>query len=441
MVEEIAKYGGGAAASFLTPFGMIALIVAVILIFLLPRNRILIVILCFLILIPQGQQFYFGGVHLYFYRIIVLVGLVKVFNARGSGKGKILEGRWNSIDTAFLLYVLIRAIAYSLRYRTLGAVINQIALILDTFGVYFLLRSLLKEDEDIDRILVCLCYILTILAIEMLIEQTYKVNLFGYIGGSTALEIRNGSIRSYGPFRHALTAGNTAGAVLPAFFFLWFRNKHKGIAVLGIVAATIMVITVHSSGPLIAIAAGIMALFFWPFRASMRKFRWAAALLLIALDIVMKAPVWFIVARINLTGSSSSYQRANLIDKFIRNFWDWWLIGSSDYGTWGWFLWDVQNQYVSVGLNGGLGALISYIAIIVYSFSIIGKARKCADNEQKEKSLWALGASMFSYTVAFLGVNLFDQSQFIWFLLLAIISTYTFNMSKSEDTSVLLNRK
>lgn len=140
---------------------------------------------------------------------------------------------------------------------------------------------------------------------------------------------------------------------------------------------------------------------------------------------MMKAPVWFLIARIDLTGSSSSYHRANLVDKFIQNFSEWWLIGTRNSYSWGWDLWDIQNLFVSTGLGGGLAGLICFIAIFVYGFSMLGNASNGIIDEQQERCLWTIGATLFSYMVAFMGVNLFDQMRLLWFMLLAIISVAT----------------
>jgi hypothetical protein len=439
-MEQVAKFGLGATASFVHPFAMFALVVTVILILVLPRKDIIIAVICFVILIPQAQQFYIGGVHLFIYRIIVLVGLIRVMCSQGHTQERRLTEGWNAIDTSFSLYVLIQTIAFSLQYAgDSGAIINQVGFIWDTLGGYFLMRSLIVDHEDINRVLKCVAYIFALVAVGMLIEQMYLVNLFGFIGGQLTPEIREGSVRSVGSFRHPITAGNVAAATMPLFLFLWYRSKQWGAAALGMIAATIMVISVHSSGPLLVYAAGIIALLFWPMRGRMRLVRWAAAFSLLVLHLVMKAPVWFLIARIDLTGSSSSFHRANLIDQFIKRFSEWWLIGTPNNFSWGWLLQDVQNQYVSVGIEGGLGALICFIAIIIYGFSIIGNAGKSIIDERQKRCLWVIGASLFSYMIAFLGVNLFDQSRVLWFMLLAIISAYTASLSTQKNLSSATN--
>lgn len=434
-MNEVAKFGAGATDSFVNPISMVVFIITIILILLLPRKQTIIAVLCFMILIPSGQQFYIGGVHLFISRIIILVGLIRAMCSKGHTQEQHLVGGWNAIDTSFSLYVLIQAIAFSLQFGEFGAVINQVGSIWDTLGGYFLMRLLITDHEDINRVLKCLSYIFILLAVGMLIEQKYMVNLFGYIGGTLAPEIRDGSVRSCGSFQHTLTAGTAGATALPLFMFLWYKSKQRLTAALGMIAASITTITAHSSGPLLAYVAGIIALLFWPKRRSMRLIRWTAALSLLILHIVMKAPVWFLIARIDLTGSSSSYHRANLIDQFFKHFSDWWLIGTPNSGSWGWSLWDVQNKYVSAGTEGGLGALVCFIAIIVYGFSIIGKALESAIDGQQERCLWVLGATFFSYMIAFIGVNLFDQSKFLWFILLAIISAYAAPINIAKNLS------
>jgi len=136
----------------------------------------------------------------------------------------------------------------------------------------------------------------------------------------------------------------------------------------------------------------------------------------------MKAPVWFLIAHIDLTGGSSGYHRAELVDQFIRHFSDWCLIGTRDAATWAWDMWDQQNQYVDVGETGGLASLVFFIAMISRISARIGNARKLVEGDGREWLMWFLGASLFANLVAFFGVNYFDQSRIAWFLLLAMIA-------------------
>ena len=139
----------------------------------------------------------------------------------------------------------------------------------------------------------------------------------------------------------------------------------------------------------------------------------------------MKAPVWALIGRIDLTGSSSGFHRYMLIDNCIRHFSDWWLIGTKDYNEWGWDMWDLSDQYVAYAVTGGLATLVFFIATISYSFRNLGIARKYAGDKKSEWLLWCLGAALFAHVMGYFGIGYFDQMQVAWFALLAMISAAT----------------
>jgi hypothetical protein len=260
----------------------------------------------------------------------------------------------------------------------------------------------------------------------MVRERVTLQNVFGLIGGALGPEIRDGLARCRGPFAHQLLAGAFGSTLLPLFVLLWKSGKAKIMAVLGLVGSVLMTWTSHSSTSLMSLMAAIFAIFFWPFRKSMRAVRWGIVMGVIGLQLVMKAPVWFVIAHVDLTGGSSSYQRAALIDAFIRHFFDWWLIGVKSTGSWGWDMWDTQNQYVNVGETGGLIAFGLLIAMISVCFAKLGNARKAVEGDAKrEWFFWLLGAALFSHIVGFFGVNYFDQTKNEWFALLAMIGATT----------------
>jgi hypothetical protein len=154
----------------------------------------------------------------------------------------------------------------------------------------------------------------------------------------------------------------------------------------------------------------------------MRAFRWGIVLLLIGLQLVMKAPVWALIARVDLTGSSSGYQRYMLIDTCIRHFRDWWLIGAKSYNDWGFDMWDLSDQYVAYAVTGGLATIWTFLLVISRSFGRLGTARKLAAGEpEREWFIWCLGAVLLSHVVAYFGIGYFDQMQMAWYALLAII--------------------
>ena len=169
----------------------------------------------------------------------------------------------------------------------------------------------------------------------------------------------------------------------------------------------------------------------------MRLVRWSLALILVVLHLVMHGPVWSLIARVDLTGSSSSYHRYYLLDNCIRHFSDWWLLGYRYYNLWGWSMWDLCNQFVVVALTGGLLTLVFYIAIFIRSFAAIGTARKQVRGDGgQEWFLWCLGSALFATVVAHFGINYMAQLMMGFLSLLACISVATFEARQATDLSV-----
>jgi hypothetical protein len=307
-----------------------------------------------------------------------------------------------------------------------AALFNQFGFLLDFVGGYLVLRSFSDGTSGVYRALKWLAIATAVVAAGMIVEQVTLRNLFGELGGTQAVPtIREEKIRSQGSFQHAITAGVFAAVLVPSFILLWKNGKAKLMATTGLVGCTVMTVCSASSTPLLAYLAGLGAAFIWPIRRRMRVLRWGFLCVLLALQVVMKAPVWFLIARVDLTGGSSGYHRAELVDQFIRHIGEWWLIGTNRAAAWGYDMWDQQNQFVAVGVTGGLVGFVLFVAMIVYAWRLLGNARRLADGREDESLYWLLGASLFATVVAFFGANLYDQAKFGWFLLLAMISAST----------------
>jgi hypothetical protein len=184
----------------------------------------------------------------------------------------------------------------------------------------------------------------------------------------------------------------------------------------------------------------------WPLRRNMRLIRRGAIVALICLNFVMKAPVWFVLARVDVFSGSTGYHRALLIDSAIKNLKDWWLIGSKSTAAWedeDQHLFDVTNQYLVVGSEGGLISMLLFIWIIARSFRYVGLSEQTAEEWERPPSeqflIWGLGASLFAHVVSYMSVSYFDQNIVNWYLLLAIIATigHEFLLSSKPDISPL----
>jgi hypothetical protein len=419
-------FGGGIKETILHPLVLVLMLLCAGLILVLPRRHMIIPLLASMFLIPISQQLYALGVHWPVCRVIVLVGLVRVLMIKVQSDKPLFVGGFNSIDRAFAACIVCQAVAVVLLFRESMAFINQAGFLIDFLGCYFVLRATIQNEKDLFRAVKCLAVVVAILAAVMIREQYTQQNLFGLLGGIPLFsEIRDGKIRSRAAFQHPLTAGAFGATLLPLFILLWQRGKAKTMAAVGVLSSTAMTLCANSSTPLLAYTAGLFAIAMWPLRRRMRTVRWSIVIALIVLHLCMKAPVWFLIARVDLTGSSSGFHRAELVDQFINHFRDWWLIGTKDTADWGEDIWDTQNEYVSVGETGGLLAFIFLIAMISRMYARIGNARKRCRSSRDEWYMWLLGAAVFSNCVAFIGVNYFDQSKVGWFLLIAMVSAAT----------------
>ena len=419
-------FGGGVAQSIIGSGVMVLMIVAIILVFLLPRRFVLAPLMFGVFLLPFGQTFVLGGVHVFVFRLVLLAGLIRAIASRPS-ESPLFAGGCNTVDKLFIAGTLWGAVAFILRFREMGAVTNQIGMLWDVLGGYLAMRFLIRDDDDVQRAIKILTSVAAILAVTVLYEKIYDVNLYERIAGHPIIpEIRNGSIRAQGPFHHAILAGCFGATLLPLFFWLWKSGKSKIFGIVGMFASTAITFSSASSTPVSAYLAGILGITFWLLRKKMRAIRWGIVVGVVLLNFAMHAPVWYFLEHIDLAGGSAGEHRAELIDNFVRHFGDWWLIGTSDNANWGFEMWDISNQYIAQGEGGGLVSFVCFVAVITLSFKKIGASRKSNEGDRvNEWYFWLLGVALFSNIVAFLGISYFDQTQVSWYALLAMISVAT----------------
>ena len=422
MVPEHLRFGGGAGESTILPLMALFLIVGVVLTVILPRNKAIVPFLLAFFIIPFGQIVLLAGVHFNALRILTLAALAR----RAVSRDK-YPGGYNGIDHPIIIWSLLGMVAFCIQFPETQAFINALGTLVDTLGAYLVVRFLIPDRATMRRMVKTLAIICVIQAGPMIVEQITHTNVFGYVTGvSLVSAIREGKVRSAGTMG-ALTAGPFAGMLVPMFLWLWTNRKSRMAAIAGLAAAVIMVITSNSSTSTMALAGSIVGIAFWRFRTRMRQIRWALLCTLVGLHLYMKAPVWALIARVDLTGSSSSYQRYALVDMTIRNFREWWLMGTTDYVNWGWDSFDLCNQFVAVALTGGLLTLIVYIVIFKRGFAAVGTSRKLVAGDRKEEwFLWCLGSTLFATVVAYFGINSGALLMVFFFTLMTAISVAAF---------------
>jgi hypothetical protein len=405
----------------LNPLVAVVLLASVLLTLFLPRKQVIVPVFVAIFLIPKGQEILLAGVHFNAFRIVLIAGLFRCFRMRRTSP---LPGGFTPIDRLVTVLAISVCVIFSLRWFETQALIKALGDVLDALGGYFVFRFLIRDRQDMRLAVQVMGMMAILMGAEMINEQRSHINYFGQLGGTLAVpEMRDGKVRSNGPFRHAICAGAYGATLVPLLIWLWSSRKSRWMVPFAVAGAGAMAFTSHSSSNLGALASGILVLFLWPLRRQMRFFRYGIVAMLVVLQIVMKGPVWSILEHINLTGSSESFHRFELIDTFIRHFGDWWLLGTTENGSWGWEMADTSNQYVTYGISGGLLGFCLFIAIIARCFGRLGATRKrVAGNFPEEWVRWCLGASLFAFVLVYFGIDLFDQLEFAWFGLLALIA-------------------
>jgi hypothetical protein len=418
-------FGGGPAESTMTPIALAAMLITIVFVFVLPRKWVIVPFLLFTFLVPLGGQFNIGGLHFFAHRLVVLCGCLRLLSKVSSTRSVLASG-FTGIDRIFLAWALCRATAFVLLYHVGAAVANQLGFLWDTLGGYFLARYLIRDVDDVRRVAKVLVVVAVIMAAAMLYEHYKLTNLFGLLmGGQVVPDIRNGNVRCRGVFQQQIIASTFGGTLAPFFIWLWSQSKARTVAVLGLLASVVITITASSSTGIAAAAIGIGALCLWPLRGYTRWMCWGLVAVIAGLEIVMKAPVWFLLARVDFVGGSAGWDRANLIEQCVRHFGSWWLVGTADNDTWGYWTWDLCNQFVAEAVQGGLATLVLFLMLITRCFRRIGVARKMARYRAQKWLLWTIGCILCAHIAGFFGISYFDQMQDWWFVTLAMIPAAT----------------
>jgi len=412
-------YFGGGGDTFMPPIALVLVIVAIILMVVLPRKYAFVPFLLAGLLIPLDVTILIAGLHFNSNRLLILGGL-----SRFVFRGEMSLDNMNSLDKVIMYGMLIESISYILLWRQAEVIVNRAGFLFSGLGTYIILRSLIRSKEDVVMTIKVFAIIVIFLAPLMWYEHSNRSNPFSMFGVAELSYLRYDQVRAQGPFAYSIVAGTFAVVLIPLFIGIWWYMPSTWfISAIGVVSATVMMISSSSSTPVMAFSAGILALIIWPLRKNMRKVRRGIIVILIGLQLMMMSPIWFLVNRVGGVLGGSGWHRAMLIDTFVRHFFDWFLIGTRDNANWGWSMWDVDNAYVGAGLKGGLLGFILFLAIFVYGYRMIGEARTAVEESRRDaRFIWAIGSALFANSIAFFGIVYWDQSVIAWYALLVMIS-------------------
>ena len=392
----------------------------------LPRRFAILPLIASACFMTLGQQIVVAGLHFNALRIVILFGWLRLCLHREFSS----RPRFNVLDKLVILHGALSFLIQIILWQTSDVLINQLGFVYNEFGIYFLCRFLISDTAAIEQAIQLTGFCLIPLAGFMLFEMFTGRNPFAFFGGVPEFTmIREGALRCQGPFRHPIIAGTVGAVSMPLFVgFVAARPDRKVWMIAAIVACAAITVASHSSGPALAFGFAGMGLLAWTWRGHMGVIRWAILLSLISLHIVMKAPVWFLIARMSDVIGGGGWHRADLIDQAIKHFGEWWLIGTKSTASWMPYTLesnpnsaDITNQFIAEGVGGGLARLCVFVAIIVVCFRRIGATARALENTSRTGSflVWSVGASLLAHVASFFSVPYWDQMLVFWYMLLS----------------------
>ena len=244
MVPENLRFGGGVSGTILNPAVAVVIVLIGVFICFLPRHKAIVPFLLGCILIPSDQILVVAGLHFPVLRILVFFGMIRIFIIRGRGKWKLFSGGMNGLDKSLVLLAVVSAVAGILLLRTSQAFTFELGELYSALGTYFLLRCLIRDDEDVVRVLRSLAFIVVVLGVVMLSERLMRGwNPYTLLGGARAQNyaadmMRGGVVRAMGSFAQPILAGTFGAVMVPLFIGLWlWKKEYRSSAIFGVAGA------------------------------------------------------------------------------------------------------------------------------------------------------------------------------------------------------------
>jgi hypothetical protein len=204
------------------------------------------------------------------------------------------------------------------------------------------------------------------------------------------------------------------------------RKDKNFLMRLGTICSLFIVAACSSSTPVLSVLVAVTGVALFPWRRHRTKMWIGLFVLLMSLHVVMKAPVWHLMARADFTGGSTGWHRYRIFDAFVNHFSEWYLVGEPDPMSWGvWQMRDITNMYIAQGLMGGLLSLIAFLFVLIFAFGNVGRAlnaESIARSLKHQWICWCIGVAILVHAVTFLGVAYFGQMPVILYLELSLAS-------------------
>jgi hypothetical protein len=379
--------------------------------------------------LTQSQALDLFGFNMFAMRFLELAGFARVVARREFSFSGL-----NPIDRAMLLLYTFTPIVYVLRASegqtyVVGAAVDAVL-------CYFTFRGLIGNIEDFKWFLDAFILLLAPYAALLLLETLTAHVPFRVLGAEDIGWAREGRPRCIGSFRNPTLLGTLGASFLPLYIGSFLaQTARRRLSLAGIGLCIFIVWSSNSGGSAACAGVGMLGWLLWRLRAKMYWVRRSVAVGIFLLALVMKAPVWYLLARVSSITGGDGYHRAHLLDMAFQRLGRWWFAGMPVKDTADWFPYvqqvtggaDMTNYFLAFGITAGLGSMILFVLLLKRTFSMLGIALARSRSTKtlsagSDYILWGLGVMLAAHIFNWLGITYFDQTQVYWYMQLAAIS-------------------
>jgi hypothetical protein len=387
-----------------------------ILLFVVPKKYFLLPFILCACFVPADQRVIIFDLDFTPLRVLVLVGFFRVIL-----RGERLTFKWNRFDKLVLVWAICGALIYIIQWTDMRALIYKCGVLFDVIGLYWLFRINISSWGDIKLATKVFAVCSLVLAVLVGLEWATGKNPFAILG-RVGTVVREGRYRCQASFPHSIMLGLFWATLVPLFIGFARQDKSKLLLWSAVAASIFIAGATASSTPILTLLIVLIILCAYRWRKYMVCAGWGLFASLVALHIVMKAPVWHLISRIGVVGGSTGWHRYILIDKAISHFGEWMFLGCRSTAHWGWGLTDLTNQYVIEGVRGGFVTLALFLVMIYMALRILLRLSIQHQEHKQQFLAWCLFVAIIGHCVAFLGVSYFGQIMMWWYMTLAAVS-------------------
>lgn len=363
---------------------------------------------------PADQRLVIQTLNFHVLQILVLVGAARLWIY-----GEVVRIRWNRFDRLILLWAAVGTLVYVFQWMSLAAIIYKSGRLLEWLGLYWVFRQTVRSWDDLRLAYVVLALCALAMVPFVALEWVTGSNPFVVLG-RVGTSIREGGYRCQATFPHSIIMGLYWATLVPLFVGFARQRAHRRTWFWAAVAAsTFMIMGTRSSTPVLTLIAVAGLLLAYPLRRYTATGAWGVVAMLLALHMVMKAPVWHLLSRVSVVSGSTGWHRYFLVNQAIEFLGEWAFLGTRDTTHWGEGLGDVTNEFILVGVQGGLVTLIVFCIVLFVAGRAFARLAIRSTEKTDSYLAWCAFVTLLAHIISFFGVSYFGQIAMPWYLLLA----------------------